>query len=284
MNLLDKFDTLARLHNLLPNQASEHLRIFRQLENQSAAWSTYSLEEFNTNVDLRLEALCRECRDENLSLIDARRREAMEDSWLNKLISNPRSITRDEVLRWTASASIDFNIECDKRNEKVYVNLTRFNSLSRFTVGIIEYSWLADFKRLHRGLFLKNDERLYVRTTREVNHFGKLKRREIPVISIAASAKYGVPNYDEVLTTAETVNTNHLDLTFDNIRIPSLERTQQTARKNEALLKKSVCGLDTSRVWDKSWDVVEKSGVAWGNGPVRPQGESPDSDHLEDAD
>jgi hypothetical protein len=276
MNRLDKIDVLWRLNTLLPNHASEHIRIFHQLENESSAWSTYSPLEFKTRVDLRLEALCRNFREENVSAFDARRRDCdsvvISDGFGGRhVLYEHEPISRAEVLRQTADIVLDFNLETEKRDEKVYVNLTPYHSEKKFTIGTLEHSWFPYFKRLHRGLFLKDNERMFVRTTKEVNHFGKTVPREVPVISIAAANKYGVPNYDDVLLSAETVNTNQLDLTFANIRIPSLERTKNTIRQNEDLLKKSVCGQDDSRVWDKS-------AFEWGDGPVRPKGEGPNSD------
>jgi hypothetical protein len=271
MNQLDKFDTLIRLHTLLPNHALEHARIFRQLENESAAWSTYPQEEFKARVDVRLEALCRDCRERNVSTITLRRREANSDSYLDRYFgfTDNRPVSRADALKWTAGIALDFNLELDAQGEKVYVNITRFHSEGKFTIATIEKSWLPDFKRLHRELFLKDDARLYVRSTSE-NRLGKIRRREVPVISVAASAKYSIKVFDEVLLTAETINSNSLDLTFDNIRIPSLERTERTARMNEKLLTDSVKeGLDTSRVWDKST-------FEWGD-VVRPEGTGPDS-------
>jgi len=270
MNRLDKIDALWRLQTLLPNHASEHIRIFHQLENESAAWSTYSPLEFKTKVALRLEAICK-----NVSFFDTRSSDGVEVSngfGGRYVLYEYEPISRAEVLRRTADIVLDFNLELDNtRDNGIYVNLTRYHSEGRFTAAVIERGWLSDFKRLHRGFFLKDNERLYVRTVKVVDRSGKTVRKEVPVISIAASAKYGVPNFDEVLTTAETINTNPLDLTFANIRIPALERSANTIRQNEDLLKKSVCGQDDSRVWDKS-------AFEWGDGPVRPKGEGPNSD------
>ena len=231
MNRLDKIDALWRLQTLLPNHASEHIRIFHQLENESSAWSTYSPLEFKTKVALRLEAICRNFRDESVSGMDARRREAMTDStfWWDELSAPPRAVTRADVLKWTASLVLDFNLELEPRDNGLYINLTRFHSEGKFIVGVIEHSWLPDFKRLHKGLFLKDDRELYVRTTKEINRFGKTIPREVPVISIAASAKYGMPAYDEILLTAHTINTNSLDLTFANIKVPSLDERRSAA-------------------------------------------------------
>lgn len=272
MNTLDKFDILIRIHKLLPNHASEHARVFRQLENAAAAWSTCLPEAFKTRVEVRLEALCRDVRERNVSTLTLRRRDAMSDSYLDRYFGfeDNRAISRADVLKWTADIALDFNLELDARGEKVYVNITRFHSEGKFTIVSIEKSWLPDFKRLHRELFLKDDTRLYVRSTTE-NNVGKTRRKEVPVISIAASAKYGIKVFNEVLLTAETINDNPLDLTFDNIRIPALEQTAHTTRMNEKLLNDSLKdGVDTSRVWDKS-------AFSWGDAN-RPEGVGPDSD------
>jgi hypothetical protein len=262
---LDKFSILMHLQRLLPDVMDEcRQHVLNQVIIDTEDWEqAESVDEFNARAVVHLEALCRDARDGRLSPLERRRRDGV--------------LTRRDLLKATASAALSFNFETDIRDDKIFVNVTPL-ARGKFTVAIIERRWFPDFKRLH-PVFLKNGERLYKRTTREVNHFGKTVTREVPVISIAAAAKVG-KNFDSVFLTARPKNGCHLDLTFDNIVIPCMEATDHVRRMNTYLATKM-----TTTVGDTVTDVL--GNVPHSDDPghakaSRPTGESPEMDGDDD--
>src|SRR6202030_3201852 len=147
---LDKYSLLKHLETLLPNTPDdERNRVFLQLMREVEGCEETTIFSLQDRASIRLEGICRDVREGELSPLDLRRKDANSDSWFAG-----KPLTRTEMLRATAAAALDFHFPIDIHDERVFVDLT---SLSRdgFRFGIIERSWFSDFKRLHGQLYLR---------------------------------------------------------------------------------------------------------------------------------
>jgi hypothetical protein len=264
---IDNWRVQVRLFTILPN-ASNRTRnaIISRLYSEKFP-PHKSQAEFNKAVDLRLESLCREHRDGTLSPIERRRRNARDGG---------APLTRAEMLKATAAAALDFNAEMSRCDESgrpdshgdiVLLNITHLNR-GQFVFMRVNYSFLPDLKRVWKQLRLKGG-RLYVSTTKDIDHFGKKTLYLCPLISVVAARKYETPQFNATLLTARVINGNPLDLSFENIVIPALEPSGNTKRLNAEFNKKVLTlGHSDGRLAHPMSEMDAK--------PRRPQGAGPD--------
>lgn len=264
--IIDNWRVQVRILTILPN-ASNRTRdaIISRLYSQKFQ-PCNSQAEFNQVVDLRLESLCREFRDKVPSM-ERRRRQARNGG---------APLSRAEMLKRTVSAALDFNAElsrCDESGrpdpsgEILCLNITHLNR-GKFIFMRVSFPFLPDLKRVWNQLRLK-DGRLYVSTTKQINHFGKTEKYLCPLISVVAARKYGVPQFNGTLLTARTVNGNPLDLSYPNVYIPAMESSETTKRMN-AKFNNEVATLGHRDV-----DLVRPGTVMIAKSK-RPQGAGPD--------
>ncbi len=265
--VVDNWRVQVRLLTILPN-ASSRTRdsIISRLYSETFP-SCNSQDNFNQIVDLRLEALCRERRDNTVTPIERRRRDARDGG---------APLSRAEMLKRTAAAALDFDGECSRCDESgrpdlmgdvVLLNVTHLNK-GKFIFMRVSFAFLADLKRVWKQLRLKSG-RLYVSTTKDVDHFGKKISYLCPLISIVAARKYDIPQFNSTLLSARIVNGNPLDLSYSNVYIPAMEQTPMTERMNDQFNK-------AAKTQGHSDGRLVQPGTKMDAKPKRPKGAGPD--------
>jgi hypothetical protein len=222
--LFNEWRTRFRIEKLL-GLAPEYIsqRLYRQIRGE---WNDGSLSS-PSEVDARLEILCAAAKTSDLTELDVRIEQAKDKEY-----SQGRPISRKESLRLSANAALDFDLPVEKREDRVFVDITSIHPQKKFTVLVIDDSFLADLKRFRLRL---KDGKAYADTFRW-DRLGARTPHLVPLSSIVAAKKYG-KNWDYVFLTARTVSGDALDLRATNVVIPSCEKSQNTATMNEKFNK-----------------------------------------------